>query len=102
MARELYLLDTHLALRTNLGFTVPLNYDSLGESSLVKACDKHIIQTIEITEEMIELANRGDENREDTGCGILYGVLRDSAYKLRRLAVKEKEAHIRKGKWLQD
>jgi hypothetical protein len=68
----------------------------------VKACDKHIIQTIEITEEMIELANRGDENREDTGCGILYGVLRDSAYKLRRLAVKEKEAHIRKGKWLQD
>ena len=68
----------------------------------MKACDKHIIQTIEITEEMIELANRGDENREDTGCGILYGVLRDSAYKLRRLAVKEKEAHIRKGKWLQD
>ena len=68
----------------------------------MKACDKHIIQTIEITEEMIELANRGDENREDTGCGILYGVLRDAAYKLRRLAVKEKEAHIRKGKWLQD
>ena len=68
----------------------------------MKACDKHIIQTIEITEEMIELANRGDENREDTGCGILYGVLRDSAYKLRRLAEKEKDAHIRKGKWLKD
>jgi hypothetical protein len=68
----------------------------------VKACDRHIIQTIEITEEMIELANRGDENREDTGCGVLYGVLRDSAYKLRRLAEKEKDAHIRKGKWLKD
>ena len=68
----------------------------------MKACDKHIIQTIEITEEMIELANRGDENREDTGCGILYGVLRDSAYKLRRLAEKEKDAHIRKGKWLKE
>lgn len=68
----------------------------------MKACDRHIIQTIEITEEMIELANRGDENREDTGCGVLYGVLRDSAYKLRRLAEKEKDAHIRKGKWLKD
>ena len=65
----------------------------------MRTCDKHIIQTLELTEEMIDLANKGDEDREDTGCGILYGVLRDSAYKLKRLAEKEKEAHVRKGVW---
>ncbi|MFO7970394.1 MAG: hypothetical protein R6U40_01435 [Desulfobacterales bacterium] len=48
---------------------------------------------------MIELAKTGDAQREDTGCGILYGVLLDSAYKLKRLAEKEKQNHIKKGWW---
>ena len=65
----------------------------------MKACNKHIIRTLELTEKMIDLADRGDADREDTGCGVLYGILRDSAYKLRKLAEKEKEAHIRKGQW---
>jgi len=51
---------------------------------------------------MIELAKIGDAEREDTGCGILYGVLLDSAYKIRRLAEKEKENHIKKGWWKND
>ena len=50
--------------------------------------------------EMIDLADRGDADREDTSCGVLYGILRDSAYKLRKLAEKEKEAHIQKGIWM--
>jgi hypothetical protein len=48
---------------------------------------------------MIKLADRGDLEREDTDCGILYGILRDSAYKLKRLAETEKAKHIAKGKW---
>lgn len=68
----------------------------------MRACNKHIIRTLELTEEMIDLANRGDADREDTGCGVLYGILRDSAYKLRKLAKKEKEAHIQKGLWMTD
>ena len=48
---------------------------------------------------MLELADKGDADREDTGCGILYGVLRDSAYKLKKLAEQEKKAHIDKGYW---
>ena len=51
---------------------------------------------------MIDLANRGDEDRQDTGCGVLYGILRDSAYKLKQLAEKEKQAHIDKGLWTED
>jgi hypothetical protein len=48
---------------------------------------------------MIRLADKGDIDREDTGCGILYGILRDSAYKIRNLAYQEKTAHINKGWW---
>ncbi|MBC8247458.1 MAG: hypothetical protein H8E81_07725 [Deltaproteobacteria bacterium] len=48
---------------------------------------------------MIELANKGDADREDVGCGILYGILRDSGYKLKKLAEKEKKSHIQKGWW---
>jgi len=65
----------------------------------VKPCDKNIKDTIQLAEDMIDLANKGDLEREDTGCGILYGVLRDCAYKLKKLAETEKENHIRKGWW---
>ncbi len=52
-----------------------------------------------LVDEMIGLADRGDIEREDTGCGILYGMLRDSAYKIKKLAEEEKNAHIKKGWW---
>ena len=48
---------------------------------------------------MIELADQGDADREDIGCGILYGILRDTAYRLKQLAEKEKAAHMKKGWW---
>jgi len=48
---------------------------------------------------MIDLADQGDMDREDTGCGVLYGVLRDCAYKINKLAEQEKEVHIKKGWW---
>jgi hypothetical protein len=51
---------------------------------------------------MIELANIGDIEREDIGCGVLYGMLRDSAYKLKKMAEQEKQNHIRKGWWTEE
>jgi hypothetical protein len=65
----------------------------------VKPCNLHIIKTLKLVEEMMDLADQGDADREDNGCGILYGVLRDSAYKLRKLAEAEKQNHIVKGWW---
>jgi hypothetical protein len=65
----------------------------------VKPCNLHIEETLKLVEEMIYLADQGDMHREDNGCGILYGVLRDSAYKLKKLAENEKKNHIRKGWW---
>jgi hypothetical protein len=65
----------------------------------VKPCNLHIIKTLKLVDQMIDLADLGDADREDNGCGILYGVLRDSAFKLRKLAEAEKQNHIRKGWW---
>lgn len=65
----------------------------------MKKCDLNIIQTLSIVEKMLQLAEKGDDEREDTGCGIMYGMIRDSAYKIRQLAEKEKQAHMNKGWW---
>ena len=70
-----------------------------GVQEPVKPCDNNLKKTIHLTDEMIDLANVGDAEREDTGCGILYGVVRDAAYKIRKIAESEREKHIRKGWW---
>ena len=64
-----------------------------------KKCDKNIARTIELAQEMIALAQTGYEQQEDPGCGVLYGILLDSGYRLLDLAQKEKQAHMQKGWW---
>jgi len=66
---------------------------------LKKKCDKNIARTIELANQMIKLAQTGYEQQEDPGCGVLYGILLDSGYKILDLAQKEKQAHIQKGWW---
>ncbi len=68
----------------------------------MKSCDENIKATFQLVEKMIELANQGDADREDAGCGVLYGVLRDAAYRVKKLAEQEKKTHIRKGWWKED
>ena len=65
----------------------------------MKPCDANIQKTLELVSAMIRLANQGDADREDVGCGVLYGVLRDSAYKVKKLAEEEKKRHQKKGWW---
>ena len=62
----------------------------------MKPCDKNLKIALQLTDKMIELANKGNAEREDIGCGILFGVLLDSAYKLKRLAEREQELHTNK------
>ena len=50
---------------------------------------------LDITSNMLELADFGDKHRRDAGCGVVFGNLRDDAYKLHRLAEKEIERHKR-------
>ncbi|MBW1892640.1 MAG: hypothetical protein JRI91_02935 [Deltaproteobacteria bacterium] len=65
----------------------------------MKKCDSNIQSTLKITSEMIELAIKGDAEREDVGCGVLYGILLDSAHRIKKIAEQEKDAHIAKGWW---
>ena len=65
----------------------------------MKPCNEIIQETLSLTDMMLSLSDRGDLLREDDGCGILYGVLRDAAYKIRKMAELEKENHIKKGQW---
>jgi len=65
----------------------------------VKPCDANINRTLKLVEEMIALADQGDVEREDVGCGIMYGILRDAAYRLKKIAEQEKKTHQQKGWW---
>ena len=64
-----------------------------------KSFNTNLKRLIELTREMIALADEGDRDRDDDSCGILYGILRDSAYRLRALAEEECNKHLRQGKW---
>ena len=65
----------------------------------MRPCNESIEKTIELVKQMLDLADAGDAAREDTNCGVLYSVLRDSAYKIKKLAETERDAHIKKGWW---
>lgn len=59
----------------------------------------HIIGILQITRQMLYLADRGDAERKDTGCGIVFGTLRDYAYKLRKMTLNEVEEHKKTDNW---
>ena len=56
-------------------------------------------QVKRLSYEMLALADEGDQYRNDPSCGILYGILRDMAYRLRQLADEECDRHKQTGKW---
>jgi hypothetical protein len=61
--------------------------------------NENIKRVNRLTNEMLALADEGDRDRNDDSCGILYGILRDMAYRLRKLADDECEKHRIAGKW---
>ena len=67
-----------------------------GVKTSMKPCDEMIQITLALASRMAEVADEGDRVREDAGCGVLYGGLRDSAYKIKQLAEAEWERHLRK------
>ncbi len=59
----------------------------------------HLLSVLKLTREMLDLAEKGDNTRPDRSCGILFGTLRDSAFKLNELAEREIEHHKKVGTW---
>jgi len=69
---------------------------------VIRPWNRNIIKVLRLSRDMMLLADRGDENRQDRSCGVLYGTLRDSAYKLRSLAEQEIDLHKNRGLWDSD
>ena len=68
----------------------------------MKQCHKNIIKALELARRLLILADQGDAVRTDVGCGVLYGVIRDCAYKIRRQAEQELAEHKARGLWPED
>ena len=56
------------------------------------ANEQHLRACLGLADEMLALAERADAERTDDECGILWGILRDMAYRLRREAEKQLRA----------
>lgn len=69
---------------------------------MCQQCNKYLIEAQNLANQLIELADKGDSEREDIGCGILFGTMRDCGYKLRALAGAEIENHKRQGIWYEN
>ena len=66
---------------------------------MAETYNENLLRVSRLTNEMLALADEGDRDRSDDSCGILYGILRDMAYRLRSLAEEECERHKEAGKW---
>jgi hypothetical protein len=58
-----------------------------------KTANRNLEKVIALCSEMLELADLGDNYRLDDGCGVVFGSMRDSAYKIRQLARDELARH---------
>ncbi len=70
-----------------------------GDTEKDKHCNEFIRQALEYARNLIILADEGEAHCDDDGCAVLYGVVRDCAYKIRAEAEREREAHRNKGVW---
>jgi hypothetical protein len=66
---------------------------------MAETYNENLLKVSRLTKEMLALADEGDRDRNDDSCGILYGILRDMAYRLRSLAEEECDKHKKAGKW---
>ena len=66
---------------------------------MASSFNENLLRTVRLTREMLALADEGDRDRNDDSCGIIYGVLRDAAYRLRKLAEEECDKHRQAKKW---
>ncbi len=55
----------------------------------------HLKEALELSGKMMDLAERGVEGCQDDGCLVVYGIMRDCAYKIRTSAEQELQEHDR-------
>ncbi|MEW6026426.1 MAG: hypothetical protein AB1599_03910 [Planctomycetota bacterium] len=55
--------------------------------------DSNISKALELSRQMLVLAERGLMDSSDDSCRVLYGIIRDCAYKIKALAENECKKH---------
>jgi len=68
---------------------------------LTSACRKYFIEAIQLSEKLLQLADDGQGDCDDDRCMVLFGIILDSASKIRleaekRLKKIEVEEHLEK------
>jgi hypothetical protein len=53
-------------------------------------------ESIDLSAKMLDLADRGVGGCQDDGCLVLYGIIRDCAYRIGAGAEKELREHLEK------
>jgi hypothetical protein len=66
-----------------------------------RGCNENIKEALRLSRELIILADNGERDSDDDGCILLYGIIRDCAYRIKAEAEREIEAHKANGKWEQ-
>lgn len=51
-------------------------------------CNEHIARALELSDQLVELANADRNGCEHDGCLLLDGIVRDSALKIRQVALR--------------
>lgn len=69
------------------------------DGEMTKPYNDNLLRTMRLSHEMLALADEGDRDRDDDSCGVIYSILRDTAYRLIKLTEKECEKHRIAGKW---
>jgi hypothetical protein len=59
---------------------------------------EHLKESVELSGVMMDLAERGVGGCQDDGCLVVYGIIRDCAYKIRASAENELKEHQSKGR----
>ena len=62
------------------------------EQHMTSACRKYFLEAIELSETLIQLAHNGNAGCDDDRCLVLFGIILDSASKLRLEAEKRLKA----------
>lgn len=64
--------------------------------------NNNLKEALEISRQLTILADNGEASSRDDGCAVLYGVIRDCAYKIRGRAERERDVHKILGIWDND
>ena len=58
------------------------------EQEMISECRKHCIDAIQLSEKLLQLAQDGHGDCDDDRCLVLFGIILDSASKIRLDALK--------------